>query len=235
MMKTNLVEKTVNKWVLWTAISAVLAVIGIVIACIFGFNTNIDLKSAKTIAVEYAYVSETEDLKEVCEDSFAVSGVKPLKSVVSSEEIVYYFDVNTDLSGAVAKLESDIDSAMTAEGALADASLIHVRSNTENFQKGLSEGYILRAAIAVGVFAVFAFVYVALRYKLSMGITMAAAIVAAGSVTTGLVALTRIPVAASFVYSVVFAVFATVIMTLLTFNKADRTVIDLQALVLLIH
>ncbi|MBQ8427995.1 MAG: hypothetical protein IJX18_01930 [Clostridia bacterium] len=218
-MKNNLVEKTVGKWILWTIVSAVLVVIGVVIACVFGFNTTVDLKSAKTVTVEYSYVSESSDLDGVCKTSFAKSSVKPLKSVVSGEEIVYYFDVNTDLTEATATLKTDIEAAMQTGGALEDASLIQVRSNTENFQKGLSEGYILRAGIAIGVFAVLAFVYVALRYKLSMGITMAAAMLAAGGLTVALVAVTRIPVTASFVYAVVFAVMAAVVMTLITFNR----------------
>lgn len=218
-MKNNLVEKTVGKWILWTIISAVLIVVGVVVAFVFGFNTDIDLKSAKTVTVEYSYVAQTDDLESVCESSFATSKVSPLKNVVTSEEIVYYFDVNTNLTTAITQLNTDIANAMNAGGALEDASLIQVRTNTENFQKGLSEGYILRAAIAVAVFAVLAFAYVALRYKLSMGITMAAAIVAAGGLTVALVAVTRIPVAASFAYAVVFAVLVAVVMTLASFNR----------------
>ena len=218
-MKNNLVEKTAGKWILWTIISAVLIVVGVVIACVFGFNTNAELKSAKTVTVEYSYVSKTADLEEVCESSFAESKVSPIRNVVSDEEIIYYFSMKTDTAAVMNALEADIDAAMQAGGKLEDASLIQLRSNTENFQRGLSEGYILRAAIAIGVFAVLAFAYVALRYKLSMGITMAAAIVAAGGLTVALAALTRIPVSASLAYAVVFAVLTTALMVLATFNR----------------
>ena len=59
----------------------------------------------------------------------------------------------------------------------------------------------------------------ALRYKLSMGITMAATILATAGLTVALVACTRIPVTPSFAYAALVAVFAVAVMTLLTFNR----------------
>ncbi|MBQ9117620.1 MAG: hypothetical protein IJY11_00255 [Clostridia bacterium] len=217
MMKNNPVEKTVGKWKLWTAIVAVIMVVGIVIAAVFGFNTHVDLQSVKTVTVDYSdiYVEKVEDLEETCENSFDKSDVTPLKktvSVKSNAEIIYYFDVDADLTEAVETLKEDIATATSS-------TLVKVSVHTEEFQQGLSEDYILRAAIAVGVFAVAAFVYVALRYKLSMGITLAASILAAAGMTVALVAIIRIPVAASFAYAVAFAVLVTAVMSIMTFNR----------------
>ncbi len=220
-MKTNPVQKMVKKWKLWTIVVAVILVVGITMAAIFGFNTTVDFKSAKTVTIEYSYGTKANDLQAVCDASFAESGVSPIQSKVTTSapgELIYYFDVNADLTAATAALEGDIQAEMVEDGRLENASFINVRSNVEEFQSGIAEGYVLRAAIAVGVFAILAFAYVSLRYKLSMGITMAATMLATGGLTVALVAHTRIPVTASFAYVAAFAVFVASVLAMMIFN-----------------
>ena len=222
MMKTNPVKKTVGMWKVWTIIVSAIVVVGIVIAAIFGFNTTADLKSAKTVTIEYSYGTQSADLQAVCDETFAEKGLKPLQvkgTTTAPGELIYYFDLNADLTAATAALEADIQEEMEANGRLENASFINVRQNVEEFRSGVAEGYVLRAAIAVAVFAVLAFVYVSLRYKLSMGITMAAAMVAAGGLTVALVACARIPVTASFAYAAVFAVFVAAALVMTTLNR----------------
>ena len=222
MKKINLVEKTLGKWKLWTIISAVLIVVGIVIACVFGFNPAVDMASVKTVTVEYPYVAKVETLESVCETSFADSGVKYLDKKVAGSytgEVVYYFDLNADTESAVVELQKDLDEAMKEGGALSGSALIKARTNKETFQEGLTDGFALRAGIALAVFAVAAFVYVALRYKLSAGITMTATMLVAIGLTVSLTALTRIPVSASFAAAALVAGLASVVMALITFNR----------------
>lgn len=223
-MKTNLVRKTVGKWKLWTAILSVLVVAGIVIACVFGWNTSPFLKPAKTLTVEYsqAYESKLDAIQDVCETKFSELGVSPVQTTLSTSvdgEIIYYFDENVDLSAVETGVKAGFTAATQEGGTLAGASFIKVRTNTETVLSILPQGYILRAAIAAAVFTVLAFAYVSLRYKLSMGLVMAATTIGAGALTAALVALVRIPVTTSFAYVVLLSMLAAAVMTLVTFNR----------------
>ncbi len=213
-MKNNLIQKTVGKWKIWTAVASALLVVGILIAAIFGFNGTVDFKSAKTLTVKCGFVADVEDLKDVCEESFQESGLTPTKVVTATggDQIIYYFAKDVELTAAADALKTKVESANVA-------SMVSVDVHGESFLQGLAEGYVLRAAIAVGVFAVLAFAYVALRYRLSMGIVMAAAMLSSVGGTMAIVACTRIPTSASFVYAVAFSVLLTVVMTLLTFHR----------------
>lgn len=220
MMKTNFLNKTVKQWKLWTIIASAIIVVGIVIAAIFGFNTTADMKSAKVVSVDYfsVYVESSDKITDACESAFSEKGVTPIKKVVASDmtdsEVIYYFDVNTDLTAAVAAVKEAVADATNSD-------LVKVNVFTEEVAKGsgVAEGYVWRAAVAAAVFAVLAFVYVSLRYKLSMGITMVAAMVAAGGLTVALVGGMRIPVTPSFAYAALFAVLLTTVLVLLTFNR----------------
>ena len=76
------------------------------------------------------------------------------------------------------------------------------------------------AIIAGAVFVVLAFVYVAVRYNVKMGIITAIATAVGTALTAGIVALVRIPVTNSIVYVFAVAALLSATTTLLSFNKA---------------
>lgn len=214
---SKLIEKTVSKTKLISLILAVVVALGVVIAAVFGFNSSLISSDKQLLTVEMnrvTYKNDKEEIETLCEDNFETAGVcylQKLDTKLSGDEgkIVYVFEKDADLTA----VKSGIESAATAENGLV------VSVNESSVLSNVTDGYYVRNGIALAVFAVFALVYVSLRYKLSMGITMAATLVASAGLTTALAAFTRIPVNYSFVYVLAVALFVTVIATLLTFNK----------------
>ena len=83
----------------------------------------------------------------------------------------------------------------------------------------LAEGYVLRAAIAGAVLAVLAFVYVAIRYNMSAGITAGVSALVGMLLSAAIIVLTRVYVTASAAYAIAMAGLMTVAMTLFTLNN----------------
>ncbi len=214
---SKLIEKTVSKTKLISLILAVVVALGIVIAAVFGFNSSLISSDKQLLTVEMnrvTYKNDKEEIETLCEDKFTAAGVcylQKLDTKLSGDEgkIVYVFEKDADLTA----VKSGIESEATAENGLV------VSLNGTSVLSNVTDGYYVRNGIALAVFAVLALVYVSLRYKLSMGITLAASLVASVGLTVALAAFTRIPVNYSFVYVLAVALAVTVIVTLLTFNK----------------
>jgi hypothetical protein len=80
---------------------------------------------------------------------------------------------------------------------------------------------VLRAVIASAVFAVLAFVYVAIRYKWHNGVIAALAIVFTVSTTAGLLLFARVPVAASTMYAVVISALYAAVVSVMNIHKEN--------------
>ena len=223
-------SKTIGKFKLWGILAAVVIVAGIVIAAIFGFNTDAALSDSRTLSVRLdSYVTDdrTALIREVCEEEIGGAGLGDKYSMTSEFsgtgcEIVYAFSSSVDES-AVAAVKTAVENRLTeATGTQGNAlygAYVYVTSNAETVSAVLPEGYIWRAVLAGVVAVVLEFIYVAVRYKLNMGIAAAASTLAGTLLTLALVALVRIPVTASVAYVGAFALLFTTILSLFAFGK----------------
>lgn len=214
-------SKTVKKTMLWSVILAIVLAASIVVCAIFGFNKNITLKDSKTLTVssndyQYNQALKAGTVKEECEALFGkldaeYSAVGEMSGAVN--EIVFVFDKDVDLTAVEEALEAHFNS-----GKWEDAD-VSVSVSVEKASAVVAKGYILRAAIACVVFAILAFVYVALRYKLCAGIVTAVATLLGMLMTGSVIVLTRVCVTTSVAYVIAIAGFITAVMTLFTVNK----------------
>ena len=193
-----------GKWLpVWIALSAVLIVAGVVLFSLFGFNYVSPEK--KTVEISYdavVFIEEKEDkLAEECEKVFAQSGLDYTGKRTDSELdmsyisetgnylLVYTFssDVKDDvLVKAADDLQKTIDADANLNGTISVSA--HTLAG-EQFHEGS-----WRAAIALGVAAIVALVYVGFRFGWADAITGLIACVNDVLLTLSLFALVRIPV-----------------------------------------
>lgn len=214
---SKMIEKTVGKVKLLSLIVAVIVALGVVIAAVFGFNSSLVSADKQYLTVEMnriTFKNDKESVETLCEDKFAEFDVCYLEKIEAelsgdSAQIVYVFDKEADLT----QVKAGIVSNANAENGIV------VSLNEADVIGNVADGYFVRNSIACAVFAVAAIVYVSLRYKLNMGLTLGASLIASVGLTVALVAFTRIPVAYSFIYVLAAALLLTSIMNLVSFNK----------------
>lgn len=215
-----------------SVIMAIVLALSIVITAIFGVNYAATVKDQNTLTVtmnHYFYVNRLDDLKAVCEKEFKKLSVEyTYNGEMNGDEceLVYVFDQTAKLDEVKASLKQ----AVAVKAAENDEwEFIEVATANETLQTNIPVGYIVRAAIAVAVFAVLAFVYVAIRYRLYMGVTVAIAILLSAVMTAAVVLLARIPVTSSILYAVVISSVLAAIFTVLTMNKIRSNTDELSA------
>ena len=89
----------------------------------------------------------------------------------------------------------------------------------ESSEPELPFAYGYRAIGAVALFALLAFVYVAIRFKLNMGIATAVNLLVSAFLATSLLLVTRIPVTGSTIYAIAVSVLLSAIFTVFTLSK----------------
>lgn len=222
----NLLKKSVGKVTLISVIMAVLLAAAIVVTAIFGVNYSATLDDNKTFTVtvnRYFYDNKISEAETVCETEFAAQELDVLykyDGVMSGDEceLVYVFDKAANLETAKTNL-SNTFATNTADGGVWAGSFIEVATGTETVQKKIPAAYTVRACIAVAVFAVLAFAYVAVRYRLHMGIVAGASALVGAVMTAALVLLARIPVTSSLFTVSALAALLSAVYALFTLNK----------------
>ncbi len=218
-MTSKIFSKTVKKTTLLSVIFAVILAAALVIGVLFGFNKSIimDDNSALTVSVNtFAYNNDKDKITKTCENAF---GGKKAEYVIEGEmsgdscELVFVFDKEVDTSA----LEAPVKAALEAGFPTAS---FNVTSSVEDVTAAVAKHFVLRAAIAVVVFSVLAFAYVAIRHQsVWSGIAVGGSVLLAMLLTAGILVLTRIPVTVSAASTVAVAGLLTAVSAVMTVNK----------------
>ena len=217
-----------------SVIMAIVLALSIVITAIFGVNYAATLKDQNTLTVtinNYFYNNKLDEVKAICEKEFKKLSVSyTYNGEMNGDEceLVYVFDKTAKLDEIKIDLKATFANK-TQSGGEWDGAFIDVSTATETVQTNIPVGYTVRAAIAVAVFAVLAFVYVAIRYRLFMGVTVAIAILLSAVMTAAVVLLARIPVTSSVLYAIAISSVLAAIFTVLTMNKIRSNTDELSA------
>ncbi len=220
------------------------------------FNTGADWTSDKSVTLTWYYTDgyneKDPDLMGYCEDAFEAKGISYYAVTYgtaddgSGGDITYKFTSSTDttaLEEACDLIRADISSKVyteyekDADGNIVtdedgnpvityqDVYLTKVYSHvTETYSGSLKA--LLYAGIAVATVVVFEFLYVMIRYKISMAF---GALLACGhnlALFICLAALCRIPVGTSMFAFAVLTVVATMICTLFMYGKMRKNMKD---------
>lgn len=229
-MSKNFTAKTSPKWILWSVITALVLVVGVVLTAIFGANTPIYTQSTQKLVVNVQmantfYEEERDDIEEICEQAIADAGLTALavsydKVSTSEHELVYSFDGEADLTA----LKDDMQAKLRE--AYPDQDFATTMSYHEEVLETLPGGnvaFVVRNALAAVVMAVAAFVYVSLRYKLWNGIVALVSTLGTGAIALGLLLVTRVPFTAAAVYGVLVAMLASIALSVLFAANATET------------
>ncbi len=223
MTKNNSFRIT-NKLPLWLAIPAVLIVAGLVLFFVLGFQPSATIADSKSLVITHdSYVNISEDLQDrfldVCRGEIDEAGLQFIDVDVAETETggqaEFRFSPETE-NGTLETLKTNILAALAAD---------------EELQRGLYDGtlhdnvsqyandYIWRAAISGAVALVIAFVYVAVRYRFSMGLSALIGGIADVALMLALVLILRIPVTTTLAAAAILAVLYSVLVSCVTFGK----------------
>ena len=217
-------SNSVKKGTLWSVIVVIVIALGIVLSAVLGFNAHSSLQDAKSLTVtmnKYVYTNELDTVEDICED--VIGDLKVLYEVKSEMtgdecEIVYVFASDVELANVESALQNAFDAQM-ADGAALEGAFISVSSSSEDVSAVVAKGFVLRGVIAVAVMAVLAFIYVAIRHSLGMGIVAAVSAIVGAGLTVAISVLARIPATSAVAYAVVIGGLFSLVTTLLTLNK----------------
>ena len=216
-----------KKGMLLSVVTVIVLVAAFVVGILFGMNGNTAISDTQTVTVSvdrfiYKTPEKLADLEEICEAQFDGLKFEQKKGEMSGNvcEIVYVFAEDADLSKIdTTVLENNLNAKFNAND---EGWEFGVSVNTVDVQVSLAKGTILRGAIAVAVFTVLAFAYVAIRYmNWKTGLVAAIAVIAGAGLTLAIVTLVRIPATVSVVYAAAYAALFSAVATVLTFNKKN--------------
>lgn len=228
-MKTNGLSK---KLPVWIAVSAVIMAIGLILFFVLGFNLSSQETDKKSVAVTYdSYITIddklVDEVEEICNDIFESKNLSvkyTYKSTVSvGGTLEFVFDADTDSSALEAAKDAILSSLESSSGELSNATYegaVHVYAS-ESFYSN-----VWRGAIACAAVVLFAFVYVSIRYKLSMGAVVAITAVHDVALVLALSIICRIGVTSSFMAVVAFALVYSVLNSCAVFSEIRKCLKD---------
>ncbi len=237
-MSKNFTAKTSPKWILWSIISAVLVLVSIIVMAVAGANKAVEMKSSSTLTVSVTlsntfYEDQKENFEQVAEKAIADAKLKTIDSYAADKslqlhELVYVFEKDTDLTAVKDSLQAAYDAMDKQAGCT-----ISVMANNNEMLETVAGGdskYLVRAGIACVVAAVFAFAYVTIRFNLWNGIVTFVAAIASAALTSAVILLARIPVAASTVYTIMISMLLAIVVSVLFAAKNSKAEKDNGAL-----
>ena len=215
------------------AISCVVIVAGVILYALLGFNTMPERTESYTVEVSYETIldeiyDKVGDLEKVCEDAFRANGVSydakeivPCMDNTSLSEtnesmIKYTFKSDTD-EAALAKA---VEAVNTGVAANENFDLAHVFASMHEVAGTRFYEYAWRGAIAIAVGAVAAFVYICIRYGVSLAVSGFVCCVHDALFTAAVFAIVRVPVYAAtpLLYAAVAAL-VSIVLWLIFANK----------------
>lgn len=185
-------------WI-WVCVSALLIIAGIVVGALFGFNYAKDYKTVE-ITYDTGVVIEGKDetLAEKCEEIFSAAGLDYTSKSVDAELDTNYVaeDGNYTLRYVFASSVSDeaLRNAVTSIRALDIGADLSVTFHSLEGQRFTEASW--RAAVALGVAAIVALVYVGFRFGWDSALAGLVACANDALVALAILVLARIPVQA---------------------------------------
>lgn len=209
------------------AISLVILIVGAVIFGIFGFNADSTAADYHSIVINdtlYDFRStdadnnEREQLEALYESAIEDAGftVKDVFQLDSSVGVSWEYRVTGEPSAQtfVADIQTAIDNSEIEN---TDNSIITVSYHEVATQPHYE--FIWRTAVGGAVAVVLLFAYVAIRFKVGMGVTALIAAVHDVLLTLAVVALLRIPAGATLVGVAAFSLLLSAILNLIVFGR----------------
>lgn len=203
------------------AVAVIVIVVGAFLAGFVGYNPDSTHKNYSVIEVTdagYSASDAQDEFVNFCKDeiskTYAVSDVKVTQSYTTGTSVFTYYVDGTPDRAFCDKLETAI-AGCTIEGV--NGALASV-----TFHEGIGQNYsdyVWRTAVGAAVAFVLLFVYVAIRFRLGMGVTVLIAGVHDALLLLALAAIVRLPVSPAFAGVAVFVLLLSGLLNLFVFGR----------------
>lgn len=222
----KILRKTVKKFPLMTLVMAVVVLVTFLVTLFAGVNYDATNHSVKTLTVTGGYFSDAEvsDIENICEatfDDFGLNAAYELETERNGadSEIKFVFKSTTSKLGDVKTALETAFADKTKAGGEWEGSFVYVTVASEDAGRPIAWSYMFSAAGAIVLFAILMFVYVALRFKISMAIYATLGMLFGAGCSTVLVLLCRLPITVSTFYAIVLSALITGVFMILNCNK----------------
>lgn len=217
-------SKLTDKFYLWILLPVLLIVAGLIVFFTVGFPPSSTVADSKSLVVTCDALpgstdSAKEDFIRICNDAVKAEGVSYTDYIYAQKEnggeIEYKFSYETS-DARLREIGEAVQTAVAAEEKFAGVvTSVEAHSNVAEY----TYTYIWRAAIVSGVALVLAFIYIAIRYQMAMGLSALIAGLLDTAATVGLVLICRIPVTPSLAVAAIFATLYSVFLSTVCFNR----------------
>lgn len=183
------------------------------------FNYGVDYSSGAEVTVNYSVVEYTQsEVQNYCESAFSAQGLSNYTVATYEDEgyLQYSFSYSTDsgkLDAAVDAINSSLASGVGNEYSLNKAAYHYYKSLVNNPSVYIWSA--VAAAIAIGVEAV----YIAIRYRIDMGVVSILSNVHSLLLFAAILAITRIPFGSYVATIAMLCLLVSMITVLLFFAK----------------
>lgn len=228
-MSKNFTAKTSPKWILWSIITAVIVIAGIIVMVFATPNNAAHTKPGDSLIVNVSmsstfYEDEKSNIQTITETAIKDAGLKAIHSYegeksLQAHELVYTFDLNT---GKLAEVKNALQKQLDDEYPTYNVTVMVSRSFVLEKLPGGYVQFLLRNVAAGLLMAVLASVYVCLRYKPWNGIVTFVSAGATGALTAALAILTRAVVTTSVMYAVLLSVLLSLGLSVLIAAKSKK-------------
>lgn len=226
------IDSTRKKLPLYIVIFALIIAATVVVFALLGFNVANELKDKTSVEVTYdAYITVDDDRRDELEE-IAVSAIEESSGLTVVETVF-----SSESTGGSVQFFFGADvSTETLENALTAA--LNALSSSETLSAGTYQGsvhvyvaqyfytYIWRGAIAIAASVIVAFIYVSIRFKLNMGITLAIITVHNVLLVLALSIICRLAFASTFIAAIGFALVYSLVNTILSLVYMRSTYAD---------
>lgn len=204
-------------------VSLALIIAGAFIAGFLGFNPDSTTKDYAVIEVsDSGYMSLEEDFRNQLQDfcqkkieaKYAVADTKYSESTSAGGSIEYVLTSGTPNNEFLLSLRTSID-----ESGIEGIETAGVSVSLHFVENHAFTEYIWRTAIGMGVALVLLFVYVAIRFKVGMGVSALIAAIHDVLLTLAVIALLRIPAGIALIGVAAFSLLLSIVLNLIVFGR----------------
>ena len=208
---------------LMSVVTVCLLILSFIVNVVLGVNNSVNIDDHQTITVKVDSFHLNSDVEDVCETVFKDNGLKYVyvyhgETGGADDELTYVFKKSANLGNVETALETALENATNEIPSLGGAE-IFVQTANEQVKIHLFNAYVWRTLAAVAVFAVLTFAYVALRYRLNMGLLAALSTVLGGGLAAAVILLVRVPVTTAALSVIAVSAMLSTVMTLFVLNK----------------
>lgn len=191
------------------ALSGLIIVIGIVMLCCFGFETDIDFAGGTMMKLDMGKAFEVSELKAVVKDATG------LDATIQTSLDANSYEATIKLTELDVNQRTKLEEALVKEFSLKDGAIL----STETITPLVSSEIIYNALLSIVIASVLILIYVSIRFAFAPALAAIIALINSVLVMISYYAIFRAPVNASFIAALLTIIGYAINDTIVTFDR----------------